>query len=94
MESFYREALELLADCGLTRARSQTPLEFARILEGHPASDSLLALTWLYNRARFGASFAPEDAMTAEAILVSLRQSLRGNLPKHNRPVGASGPRL
>ena len=92
VESFYREALELLEDSGLTRARSQTPLEFARNLEGHPVSDPFLALTRLYNRVRFGASFRPEDAMAAEANLVSLRLSLRGKLPGHGRPAGASGP--
>jgi protein-glutamine gamma-glutamyltransferase len=92
MESFYREALELLADCGLTRDRTQTPLEFARNLAGHPASDSFLALTRLYNRARFGASFEPEDATSAEVILVSLRLALRGKLTGHEKPAGASGP--
>ena len=92
MESFYREALELLADCGLTRSRSQTPLEFAQHLAGHPASDPFLALTRLYNRARFGASFKPEDATAAEAVLVSLRLALRGKLARHDGPVGASGP--
>ena len=90
--SFYREALELLAACGRTRAPSQTPLEFARDLAGHPASDSFLALTRLYNRARFGAFFEPEDATTAEATLASLRLALRGKPLKHDKPVAASGP--
>jgi len=93
MLSFYGEAIELLAACGVKRLRSQTPLEFARDLAGHPASDSFLALTRLYNRARFGASFKPEDGATAEAILASLRLALRGRVPTPDKPVPGSGRR-
>jgi Domain of unknown function (DUF4129) len=90
--SFYKEALELLAARGLTRARGQTPLEFARDLAGHPASDPFMALTRLYNRARFGASFEPEDAVTAEATLTSLRLALRGRSLKRDKAIADAGP--
>jgi transglutaminase-like putative cysteine protease len=92
MANFYEEALELLAARGLTRARSQTPLEFARGLAGHPASDPFMALTRLYYRARYGASFAPEDASTAATTLASLRLALRGRSLERSKAIADTGP--
>jgi hypothetical protein len=78
LRSFYAEGLELLEARGISRARTQTPLEFARSLSGHPAGSALLALTEIYNRARFGASFTEDDGALAAACLWAIRAALRG----------------
>ncbi len=75
--SFYEEALELLEARGLSRGRSQTPLEFARSLKDPPAADAFMELTVIYNRARFGRAFTIGDRPRAEALLSSLRDNLR-----------------
>ncbi len=75
--SFYEEAMELLEARGLSRGRSQTPLEFARSLKNRPAADAFMELTVIYNRARFGRAFTVGDGPRAETLLASLRNSLR-----------------
>jgi transglutaminase-like putative cysteine protease len=77
--SFYREALALLASHGLQRSREQTPMEFALSLSRHPAGESLLALTCLYNAARFGPPEEPFLHSETDSLLRLLRESLRRN---------------
>jgi hypothetical protein len=75
--SFYREAVDLLAARGLKRSPQQTPMEFALGLGRHPASPSFVELTRLYNAARFGPPDVSFHLSPAEALLRSLRESLR-----------------
>jgi len=73
----YREALDILQAWGLSRAQGCTPLEFARSLRHLPAGVPFEELTNLYNRVRFGSSWADSDLGEAEGLLNSLRSSLR-----------------
>jgi protein-glutamine gamma-glutamyltransferase len=75
--SFYVDALGLLSEKGMERSRGQTPLEFARSLEGHPAGAPFLALTNMYNAARFGPPEKDLSLSEGEALLRLLRDSLR-----------------
>ena len=75
--SFYMDALCLLADKGLIRSRGQTPLEFAHSLQLHPAGGYFLALTKIYNAARFGQPDAVRNSSDAEDLLRLLRASLQ-----------------
>ena len=74
--SFYSEALEMLSEHGIVRAPGQTPMEFARSLENHPAQTPLITLTRLYNVIRFGPPDAVPRSKKAEDLLQSLRVSL------------------
>jgi protein-glutamine gamma-glutamyltransferase len=75
--NFYMDALQLLGKKGMKRALGQTPLEFARSLQWHPAGEHFLALTRMYNAARFGPPGTVLDFPEAESLLRSLRASLR-----------------
>ncbi len=77
ISSFYKEALDLLETNGFARSRGQTSMEFARSLGDHPATLPFLALTCIYNEARFGYSNAILFPAEAESLLHSLRASLR-----------------
>jgi protein-glutamine gamma-glutamyltransferase len=74
---FYMDALRLLHEEGMSRNQGQTPLEFARSLESHPAAAPFLALTQLYNAARFGPPGIALNVSEAAAHLRLLRASLR-----------------
>jgi protein-glutamine gamma-glutamyltransferase len=74
--SFYAEALSLLSSQGLRRCQDQTPLEFASSLGPHPAGASFLALTHLYNVARFGPPEIRFSYSEADSLLRLLRASL------------------
>jgi transglutaminase-like putative cysteine protease len=74
---FYAEALQLLESRGFPRTRGQTPLEFARSLQGSPVGELLLTLTGFYYRIRFGINSEPEDYVKAQHSLRALRLSLR-----------------
>jgi len=75
--SFYREALALLGAQGMKRGYAQTPMEFARSLRNHPAGESLLSLTRMYNAIRFGTPNAQFSRSEAEALLRTLRSALK-----------------
>ena len=75
--SFYEEALDLLHGHGLARTRGQTPLEFALSIGREPISRSLVSLTEIYNRIRFGCRQSPEDLSRAEALLADLKTALQ-----------------
>jgi transglutaminase-like putative cysteine protease len=75
--SFYAEALDLLRHRGFRRAIGQTPLEFARSLGDHPAAAPFLALTRLYNRARFSAAGIEGEIRQVRTLLSALRNSFR-----------------
>jgi protein-glutamine gamma-glutamyltransferase len=75
--SFYMDALQLLGEKGMKRSRGQTPLEFAHTLQLYPASEHFLALTHMYNAARFAAPGTVLNSSDAEALLSLLRASLR-----------------
>jgi hypothetical protein len=79
--SFYGEALELLAAKGIVRRQGQTPLEFAKSLEDHPAGIPFLALTHIYNFFRFGPPGTAMKHVQAEKLLRSLRESLHHKQP-------------
>jgi transglutaminase-like putative cysteine protease len=74
---FYMDALRLLDQKGVKRSRGQTPMEFALSLKGHPAAESFLVLTQMYNAARFGPPQAAPNASKAEVQLRLLRSSLK-----------------
>lgn len=73
---FYEEAITLLGSKGMKLVRGQTPLEFAHGLRGHPAANAFLALTVMYNEARFARRDIRIRAREAEALLNALRESL------------------
>jgi protein-glutamine gamma-glutamyltransferase len=75
--SFYMDALQLLDEKGIKRSRGQTPLEFARSLQLHPTGQHFLALTQMYNAARFGPPGTVLNSSEAETLLRSLRASLK-----------------
>jgi protein-glutamine gamma-glutamyltransferase len=75
-DSFYTEALSLLGAQGLSRLQGQTPMEFAKSLGSHPASIYILALTRMYNAARFGHPEAQFPHSEAASLLRLLRRSL------------------
>jgi protein-glutamine gamma-glutamyltransferase len=75
--NFYMDALQLLGEKGMERSRGQTPLEFARCLQLHPAGEHFLSLTQMYNAARFGPPGTVLNSSEAEALLRLLRASLR-----------------
>jgi transglutaminase-like putative cysteine protease len=74
---FYMDALRLLYEKGMRRSHGQTPLEFARSLESHPAAASFLALTQMYYAARFGPPGIVLNIPEAAVHLRMLRASLR-----------------
>jgi protein-glutamine gamma-glutamyltransferase len=73
--SYFREALELLEANGFKRNRDETPMEFARNLRDHPAANSFLGLTCLYNESRFGHPETCPLPLEAETLLLTLRAS-------------------
>ncbi len=75
--SFYAEALEILQSYGYRRNLGQTPLEFAQSIGDQPAAEPFKALTRLYNKIRFGPGRVGGHAAEAEALIRSLRSSLR-----------------
>jgi len=77
VREFYLEALRLLAARGYRRGRDQTPLEFAMILQEHPAGPPFTALTQLYNQTRFSRAADPAFPLKAGPLLKSLRAALR-----------------
>jgi hypothetical protein len=74
--AFYADALALLERRGMARSPTQTPLEFAHSLAPAPFVPDLLALTEIYNRMRFGACSAAEDAARAARLLDALQTVL------------------
>jgi protein-glutamine gamma-glutamyltransferase len=76
-QGFYVDALGLLSEKGINRSYGQTPLEFADSLEKHPAGAHFLALTRMYNAARFGPPDIGLNSSEAETLLRRLRNSLR-----------------
>ena len=72
-----REALALLGAHGMKRGYAQTPVEFARSLGNHPAGESLLSLTRMYNAIRFGAAGAQFNRAEGQALLRALRAALK-----------------
>ncbi len=73
----YREALGLLKRRGFTRSTTQTPMEFAGSLHGHPAATTLAELTSLYYQLRFGPPRRDAGLARAESLLGCLREILR-----------------
>jgi len=69
---FYAEALAFLKARGFSPKKTQTPLEFAKSLDVHPAAAALLDLTRFYNEARFGDPAVPFPRDEARALLRSL----------------------
>ena len=51
---FYAETLVFLKTRGFVPEKNQTPLEFVKCLDAHPAASALLDLTRFYNEIRFG----------------------------------------
>ena len=75
----YLETLDLLEARGFGRRRGQTPMEFARSMEPHPAAAPLVELTGLYYAARFGNPAPPAPGPGFAPPLRSLRSALKKN---------------
>ncbi len=73
ISGIYAEALARLRAEGRARRTSETPLEFAASLAGHPCAEAFGELTELYNRVRFGREGSPRDLEHARRLLRSLQ---------------------
>ena len=74
---FYIEALIFLKTRGFVPEKAQTPMEFARGFDAHPASATLIDLTRFYNEIRFGDQTVPFPRDEAHALLCSLKSTFR-----------------
>ena len=72
---FYAEALIFLKTQGLIPEKSQTPLEFARVIAARYTFDTMLDLTRFYNELRFGGLDVPFQRDKARELLHSLKTS-------------------
>jgi hypothetical protein len=80
VSGFYAEALDLLQRRGWARRKNQTPLEFALDLAPEPFGETLVSLTAIYNRNRFGHISFEGDLARARALLHTLRRQPHGGL--------------
>jgi transglutaminase-like putative cysteine protease len=71
----YAELLRMLARRGLRREASQTPLEFAAVVDAPNLAPPVREFTQLYTHARFGG--APCDASRLQQLLDQIRAALR-----------------
>lgn len=72
----YRELLRMLARRGLTRTETQTPFEFAEVLDSPQLAPAVREFTQLYAHSRFGE--APCDTTRLGQLLDQIRTALRG----------------
>jgi hypothetical protein len=85
----YRRMLRALERAGWRKGMSQTPLEFASGFGASKLANPVMAITELYQSARFGAGDFDEGAMSSQ--LQQIFERLRGGRERRgNNPAGAS----
>jgi len=71
----YAELLRLLERRGFPRRASQTPFEFAAVVDAPSLAPAVREFTQIYALARFGG--APCDILRLHALLLQIRSALR-----------------
>ena len=83
---FYAQALVFLKSRGFIPEKAQTPLEFAKSLDAHPAAGALLDLTLFYNEFRFGDPDVSFPRDEARSLLRSFKTALTFQPVAHDYP--------
>jgi len=91
--TFYTKMLRLLAERGVRKPRTLTPLEFVQVMgpELGPVAGAVAALTEYYHRLRFGAmSLTPDEQLDVTRLLRQIKEGTAEPRERSGPPVTAS----